>query len=229
MPPDPEDDPRPRRGFLASALAGAAGLAAAPFLTGPAAAAQVPASVSTKWDDSWTRQITGKYRAVLDSPRIEGGAGVFRTSMWLGNYHEMYGLTDQDLSAVLVIRHEAIPMVMNNEFWATYGYAKRYKKEYQDFGDALKRPVNYNPFLSLQFGKSTMGIEPLIQRGVIVLGCGVAFGQAVADLQKQDQLEWQDAEAKARTFLVPGVTLQPSGIFAVSRAQDAGCSYVWAI
>ena len=219
----------PRRGFLASALAGATGLAAAPFLSGTSAAAQGPALVSVKWDDSWTGKITGKYRAVLDSPRIEGGAGIFRAGMWLGNYQEMYGLTDQELSAVLVIRHEAIPMVMNSEFWATYGYAKRYKKEYQDMGEALTRPVNYNPFLRFQFGKKSMGLEPLIQRGVIVLGCGVAFGQAVADLQKQDKLEWKDAEAKARTFLVPGVTLQPSGIFAVSRAQDAGCNYVWAV
>ena len=51
----------------------------------------------------------------------------------------------------------------------------------------------------------------------------------MADLQKKDKLEWKEAEAKARTFFVPGVTLQPSGIFAVSRSQDAGCNYVWAV
>jgi hypothetical protein len=49
-------------------------------------------------------------------------------------------------------------------------------------------------------------------------------GQA-ADKAKADV---QDVYAELRANLVPGVTLMPSGIFAVTRAQEAGCRLMYA-
>ena len=42
--------------------------------------------------------------------------------------------------------------------------------------------------------------------------------------------DWTDAvaEAKARDHVIPGVILQPSGVFAVLRAQELGCGYILA-
>lgn len=36
------------------------------------------------------------------------------------------------------------------------------------------------------------------------------------------------ARARAKEMLIPGVILQPNGIFAALRAQEAGCAYVMA-
>jgi hypothetical protein len=127
----------------------------------------------------------------------------------------------------VVIRHEAVPMFMGHAFWQTYGYQQRLEKELSGFSE--KERAAGNPFLRMEYGGQNFGLEALIARGAIVLGCGLAFRGLVADVMKQDRTEMRVAEEKARGLIVPGVMLQPSGIFAVARAQDLGCSYVWAV
>lgn len=221
------DDAHPRRGFLARLVAGTAALTAAPTLSREAAARTAGPLAQGRWDDSWTRRVTGRYRAVFDIPQVAGGAGVFRAGIWMQGYAEMYGAADTDLTPILVIRHEAVPVFMNHEFWTAYDYQKQLEKELTGFSDK-ERGVG-NPFLRMDFGGQSYGLEALIARGAIVLGCGLAFRGLVAEVMKKDQLDIQVAEEKARSLLVPGVLLQPSGIFAVARAQDLGCSYVWAV
>jgi len=48
-------------------------------------------------------------------------------------------------------------------------------------------------------------------------------------VQKQDKLDASAARAKAMSMLVPGVIMQPSGIFADVMAQEAGCVFVNAV
>jgi hypothetical protein len=43
---------------------------------------------------------------------------------------------------------------------------------------------------------------------------------------KADKISDAEARTRAIGYLVPGVILQPSGVFAVTRAQEAGASYV---
>jgi len=40
------------------------------------------------------------------------------------------------------------------------------------------------------------------------------------------KLKLEDVQEEFRTGLVPGVILQPSGVYAVIRAQEAGCGVV---
>jgi intracellular sulfur oxidation DsrE/DsrF family protein len=45
----------------------------------------------------------------------------------------------------------------------------------------------------------------------------------------KEKLKDRDAAvARAKTMLIPGIVLQPSGVFAVLRAQEAGCNYILA-
>jgi hypothetical protein len=213
----------PRRGFLARLIAGVATLSAAPGAV--AGQSDTRQGTSARWDDSWTARVTGRHRAVFDIPEIKGGTvGLFRSGMWMDNYAEMYGVKDQDLSPVVVIRHAAVPMFMNDEFWDAYGYREEYASVLED----MPKGESGNPFRKQSFGRQDFGIDPLQTRGAIILGCGVAFRRIVGDVMKKDNVAMPDAEAKARAHILPGVALQPSGIFAVARAQDLGCSYVWA-
>jgi intracellular sulfur oxidation DsrE/DsrF family protein len=45
-------------------------------------------------------------------------------------------------------------------------------------------------------------------------------------ISKTDKVDDAEARKRAVAYLVPGVNLQPSGVFAVTRAQEAGASYV---
>jgi len=42
----------------------------------------------------------------------------------------------------------------------------------------------------------------------------------------QDKVSEDEARKRGIAMMVPGVILQPSGVFACIRAQEAGCTYV---
>jgi intracellular sulfur oxidation DsrE/DsrF family protein len=47
-----------------------------------------------------------------------------------------------------------------------------------------------------------------------------------AGLAQKAGIPVEEARKRAVAALVPGVTLQPSGVFACVRAQQEGCAYV---
>jgi hypothetical protein len=215
-----------RRDFFARVLAGATALSGAPAFADQLAALQPARPDQATWDNSWTERVNGKYRAVFDIPEIAEGVGVFRANVWYANYEEMYGPAAAEMTPVAVIRHAAVPMLMNDEFWSAYGYRAQFK----DKLGGMVGEGSGNPFMKVPYMGRDYGLQGLLDRKCIVLGCGLAFGgRIVADVMRKDNLTREAADAKARSFLLPGVSLQPSGIFAVARAQDLGCSYVWTI
>jgi hypothetical protein len=69
-------------------------------------------------------------------------------------------------------------------------------------------------------------LDQYLKRGGIALACNLAFKEIVDTIAASDKLTDDAARAKAIGMLVPGVLLQPSGIFAVVRAQEAGAQFV---
>lgn len=215
-----------RRDFFARVVAGATALTGAPALADHLAALEPGHPAQGKWDGSWTERLTGKYRAAFDIPEIAEGVGVFRANVWYANYEEMYGARPEEMTPVAVIRHAAVPMLMNDAFWAAYGYREQFK----DKLGGMAGEGTGNPFMKVPYMGRDYGLQSLLDRKCIILGCGLAFGgRIVADVMRKDNLSREAADAKARSYLLPGVLLQPSGIFAVARAQELGCSYVWTI
>jgi hypothetical protein len=177
---------------------------------------------------TWADRVKGKYRAVFDSPGFSDGESVFRAIVWGRQYKEVYGTDLQDMSPVLVVRAEGIWLALNDEFWKKYGIGKRNKLKGPGKGGWWDR----NPIASSPPGTSPefadMTIPKLIAGGGIVLACHLAFRGVVAVVKKEEKLQDDQAEKMARTYLLPGVILQPSGVFAVLRAQEAGCHYILA-
>jgi hypothetical protein len=215
-----------RRSFLG--LAGLGTLAAA---TGTPLFGQKPTPtprrepVTETWDMSWTGKVTGKHRAVFDSPKINGGAGVMRAMLWRDEVKEVYGGDLADATAVLVLRHEAIPLVMDDEFWARYEVGKEVKMK----DPATRRWYTKNPVRTSPPDASgdwaRYNLDTFVKEGGIVLGCGLAFKGMVGGVAHKDKISPEDADKLARQHLLPGVTLQPSGIFAVLSAQETGCNF----
>ena len=214
----------PRREFLS--WLGASGA----FAALPALPKHLPAEldhpVSDKWDMSWCDRITGKVRAVFDSPQVSEGAAMFRAQIWRDEHKEVYDTAAADASAVIVFRHEGIPLVMNDVFWNRFEIGKELKlrdakgKKWAKANPIGSAPpdtppkfVNYN-------------LPAFLSSGGIVLACNLAFGDMVQRFQDADKLSKEDARKRALEHLIPGVILQPSGGFAALRAQQAGCSYL---
>ncbi len=211
-----------RRAFLGTIGAGA--LAATRD-----AQASGNASPAGKWDVSWTERVTRTHRAVFDSTTFAGGSGLSRAAIWKRDFKDVYGTAPEDMNAVLVVRAEAIWLAMSDHFWKTYkvGEAQGFKdRESGKFRTANPVGSASAEATSRQAG---MDIPSFLSSGDIVLACHLAFGGVVAHVKKVDALATDEAaEKKAMTFLLPGVIMQPSGVFATLRAQEAGCHYILA-
>jgi intracellular sulfur oxidation DsrE/DsrF family protein len=69
-------------------------------------------------------------------------------------------------------------------------------------------------------------MDALMARGVHVLCCNLALMRFAGTLARETGMPVPEAQAKIAASLVPGVVRQPSGIFAVARAQEAGAQFI---
>jgi hypothetical protein len=215
-----------RRQFLGSVAA----MSAAGVLLPSALGAETPPTepVSADWDVAWRQRITSEFRAVFDNPIVNEGIGLWRAIDWKRNLTEVYGDQAKDASTVLVIRHEAIPMIMNHDFWERHELGAELK-----INDRGGNPVKYNPYLAREGAAGEGGgrraggtIDAFIASGGIVLACNYAFTRSVVGKEaRKAGIDQAAAREVALKQVIPGVIIQPSGFFAVIEAQRSGCHF----
>jgi hypothetical protein len=218
-----------RRDFVGRLAAGAV-LAGMPLPIEASVRALAPRHTepAEEWDVSWVKRLTGKYRAVFDVPEIDSGYGVWRASIWARQYQEVLGARPNELSSVVVLRHNGIQLAMQQAYWDKYGIGK----EKNVMHPITQQGTDRNPaLLASSRGEvpamfDEAALDRFIGRGGIALACNLALQDVVEDIQKKENLSADDARKQAIAFLVPGVILQPSGVFAALHAQDAGCKYL---
>jgi hypothetical protein len=219
-----------RREFLERLAVGTAFLAGAP-LSGvkvPWAAAAPVAEAPDPWDVSWVDKINTKYRGVFDCPEIQGGEGVYRAQTWRRQYHQVMNVDPKDMTAVIVLRANGIALAMSQAFWDKYEVGKLKKVTDPDTDEIISK----NPVLPLpdpngpQSGFEEFLLPRQIEAGTIVLACNLALGNMVRLVVEKTKQSRPDARKETLASMVPGVILQPSGVFAAMRAQDAGCKYL---
>jgi hypothetical protein len=221
-----------RREFIGQ-IAASAMLGAVPFSLENALRAAEPSvagAAAEPWDLTWVNRVKGKYRVVMDSPEISSGYGVWRASFWAKQYQDVLGAKPGDLSTVLVLRHNGIALAMQQSFWDKYGLGKLKNVKHP----VTEEPTTLNPALL----SSTRGEQPaqfddfaldkFIARGGVALACNLALQDMIGLVQKTDGVSAEQARTQAIAAFVPGVILQPSGVFAALRAQDVGCNYLMA-
>ena len=210
-----------RRQFLGSVAALSATGALLPSALG--AEPPGPKPLSADWDMTWRDRVRGPFRAVFDNPIVNEGVGLWRAVDWKRSVTEVYGDEAKDASSVLVIRHEAIPMIMSHAFWERHDVGAEDK-----INDPSGNPVKYNPFLTRDGESAGRGasIDSFIAGGGIVLACNYAFGRSVVSREaKKAGVPNTEARAAALQQVIPGVIIQPSGFFAVIEAQRSGCHF----
>lgn len=221
-----------RREFLRHASLLAAGtLAAAPLAATPLAAEEPTPGALDDWDMSWTERVTGRYRMCFDAHEISDGVGLHQARSFLQGYKDVYGLGDADVSAVLVIRHGAVPMVMNDSLWEDGFLAETTKLKDPETNEPAKR----NPFVNVPAGAryaltwADGALDTLIARGVIVLACDLALRNFSGQIARHRNIPRQDATALVNANLIPGIYKMPTGVFATCHAQQLGCGVLNAV
>jgi hypothetical protein len=194
---------------LTTAACAAPAVAAAPVAQAAAGAGSPQAR--TAWDDSWFGRITASHRAVFDMPTIDDGMGFAHVSGYLRAMKEIH---DADAQAVLVIRHAALPLVLNEAMWQKYQMGK------------LVRRTGLPEGQTMTTNSYVRQVAQMNSRGVIVLACDLAtrgYAGRAAEASKGNQAEIYEDFKKN---ILPGVILQPTGVYAVHRAQEAKCTFI---
>lgn len=218
-----------RRGFLGSLAAGAAAISLSRFvapLTGTAKAANAPMPGPEGSFDAWIGKIKGKHKQVYDAPALNGGMA-FAWSRVFYMTNKQVGVAENDVSVVVVLRHDAIPLALGNPAWEQYKLGEFFHIE-----DAkTKAPAVRNPYYMPAAGElllPDMSIEELSKTGVLFGVCDMALtvyskfmGEGIGKDPGTIKADWV-------ANLLPGVQIVPSGVLAINRAQEAGCTYCFA-
>jgi hypothetical protein len=184
--------------------------------------------VRAAWDDSWTKRLTAKHRAVFDSPEIQEGLALSHAVGYVGGMRDVLGAPDREVQAVVVIRHAAIQMAFNDAMWQKYELGAELKIKASG-SDAW---VLRNPFLDDAPGSARPADQPretlawLLSHGHIVVACDRATRRAAGQAARRVKAESRAVYDEFVANLVPGVILQPTGVYAALRAQEVGCSYI---
>jgi hypothetical protein len=180
---------------------------------------------SAAWDMSWVDQLQrAQYKAVFDSPTLSDGAALDLAAGIQDNFKEVYG---SDVARmVIVMRQLGQVMAFNDDLWDRYAIGEERK-----VNDRLtKQPARRNPYLKASPGEPDWAVasklETLHARGAIFLVCNRASMNWAAGAAEQTKKDVEQVRNDVRNGLVPGATLMPTGVFALVRAQNAGCGYM---
>jgi hypothetical protein len=240
---------QPRREFLghvaASAIVLAGGACSTSAATGqatttatPAAGPRPPApppqaSGPVHWDDSWFGRLTAKHKAVFDSPQIEDGLVLANATGYIRGMRDAVSAGDDDVQTVIVVRHAAIPMAFNDAMWAKYEIGKDKKiKEGRSDSWATRNPYLNGSAGGGGRGGASGGDRPtptfawLAAHGHILLGCDLATRNYANVIARNFNVEQHAVYEELKANLVPGIVLQPTGVYAALRAQEGGCAYI---
>ena len=215
-----------RRGFLESLAASAAlGITS---LTVPLRLTAEPKSQPGENPDfeAWLSKIKGKHRQVFDAPNPNNGYPLAWARVFLSTNNEV-GTPDSDVCAVVVLRHDAIPVAMEDALWAKYKFGEMFKVTDQATKAASARNLFWKPKPG-ELPFPDMSVDQLQKRGVLFGVCYMALTVYSNIVSKNINTDAAAVKKDWVAGILPGIQIVPSGVLAINRAQEHGCSYCYA-
>jgi len=212
-----------RRAFMDRVLA----LGAALGIGGLARAGEASAtSAHAPPDEAWLQRLTGRHKQLFDAPQVEGGRALVHIRNFMNAYRDAYGLRDADVSPLLILYAQTVPLAFTDEAWVKYDLGKMAEI---DDGDAPARKNLYRAPAAGFSLPADAGLDALMQRGVVVVLCNNSFNKWTRDIAAAGN-HGTAAEVRAALIpmMIPGISLVPAAVMAVNRAQEAGCTYYYA-
>jgi hypothetical protein len=179
--------------------------------------------------DDWLDKIPGKHRLVFDtiSPEGFGEALAFANNFMRTNQSD-YGLQNNDLAVVIVVRHNSTAFGYNDAVWAKYGLPLSLRVGFTD--PKTKQAPKSNLYRASDYGQMLPNrgstLDTVVNLGVVVAVCqlatrGIATSLAQTTGQTADKV-YEELVAN----VVSNARMVPAGIVAVSRAQERGYTFV---
>ena len=220
----------PRRAFLSKIAAGAAALG---LLSIPRSVKAVPSLLEPNPGDAeeWFKKIKGKHRIVFDATRPHDMLPFAWPKVFLMS-NAATGTPEKENSAVVVLRHDAIPYAFRDELWKKYNFGEVFKAEDPKTKTASVRNPFWQPkpgdFTVPGIGPVAIGINELQESGVMFAVCNAAITVYSNVVAQQMNLDAAEVQKDWLAGILPGIQVVPSGVWAIGRAQEHGCAYCFA-
>jgi hypothetical protein len=127
-------------------------------------------------------------------------------------------------TAVVVLRHMALPLALDHTMWQKY----KIGQSLSILDPETKAPAVKNPFLQPKPGvlvKDDIAIDRLLADGAVIGACDIALKFFSGQLAGNAGVSAEEAAKEWAANVIPGITLLPSGTWALNRAQEHGCTY----
>lgn len=199
-----------RRGFFAR-IAGAAAI-------GLSGIAGRRADAAEAIPDSWPGALKGRYRQVTDAYNVNGGFPLYYTLAFLKPN------PPGSATGVVILRSAAMPLGLNHAMWEKY----RIGATLDVIDPETRAPAVKNPFLTPKPGvlhTDAAALNVMVAKGVIFGVCDQALHGLSAMMGAKIGIEPAAAAKEWTANVIPGMTLLPSGVWGLNRAQLAGCTY----
>ena len=174
------------------------------------------APVARPHGPNWPGALHGRHRQVVDAYEANSGFPLAFAHTFLA--------PNKSATAVVVLRHGAFPIALDNAMWEKYKIGESFKI----VDPETKAPANKNPFLRPKSGVllvDDMAIDRLIAKGVVFGACNVALQVQSKMLANNAGVSAEEAAKEWAANVIPGITIIPSGTWGVNRAQEVGCTY----
>lgn len=212
----------PRRRFIGQVLAGTA--AGITTLSAPFGAKAIPAREDA---DEWFNLAKGKHRIVYDATEPHEGMPI----IWAWVYYltnNNTGTPDNDMTAMVILRHNAIPFAMKDDLWKKYKFGEMFKIKDNTTG----QPAVRNPFYTPGEGDfpfpEIQGIQTLQSRGAMFCVCNMAIKVYSQLAARAAGLDAEEVRQDWVNGVHKDIQIVPSGVWAVGRAQEHGFAYCYA-
>ena len=222
-----------RRGFLSTLATGAAAISLTTIAPSLNAFAGEVKSISSAADDpeEMFRKIKGKHRVVFDATEPHEIMPFAWPKVFLLT-NEMTGTPNKDCSVVVVLRHSAMGYAMEDRLWVKYKFGDLFKANDPD----TNKPSLRNPFWKPKpgafkipgAGEVEIGIDQLQSKGVMFCVCEMAITVYSAVAAQMMGLDAKEVRKDFMSGILPGIQPVPSGVWALGRAQEKQCAYIFA-
>lgn len=214
-----------RRKFIGTLATGAtAGISA---ISSPLFASPTMDSPFAGDADAWMDKIKGSHRVVYDAPEPHAGFPF----IWSWVYYQtnnQTGISDDDMTAMVVLRHNAIPFALKDPLWQKYGFGEMFGVVDNTTGVSALR----NPYYQPKEGDYPMpgidGIKQLQNRGAMFCVCEMALTVYSGMAAQKMELKPEEVKEEWVNGVLPDIQIVPSGVWALSRAQKKDCGYIYA-
>jgi intracellular sulfur oxidation DsrE/DsrF family protein len=214
-----------RRKFLGKMAAGTAvGLGT---LASPLASFSNNRVNTSKDAEVWFKKAKGSHRIVYDASEPHNALPIIWSWVFYQTNNES-GTPDNDMTAMVVLRHNAIPFAFEDRIW------KKYKlgEVFNITDNTTKKHSERNPYYTPGEGDFPFpgidGIKKLQDRGAMFCVCNMALKVYSGVVAQKFNLNAADVLSDWMSGIQPNVQVVPSGVWAVGRAQENGFGYCYA-